>query len=99
VRQWFATPSSNNGLLVRGGAGSPGLAKYRFSSSEEAINKPEVVIYWTEATSTPTPTPTATPTATATATPTATPTNTSTPTATPTPWHMLYLPAIIKGPR
>ena len=84
VQQWFAEPSSNNGVLLRAGTGT--TSKYRITSSEEGANKPEIVIYWTEATFTPTPTPTATATA------------TSTPTATPTPWHTLYLPAILRGP-
>ncbi|NLG27379.1 MAG: alpha/beta fold hydrolase [Chloroflexi bacterium] len=62
VQQWVAMPESNNGVLLRGGAGSPGLAKYRINSSEDGSNHPELLIHWAEAT--PTPTPTATPTAT-----------------------------------
>jgi len=65
VQQWFAVPSSNNGLLVRAGAGT--ASKVRINSKEDGSNRPEIVVYWAEATAT--PTPTATPTSTATPTP------------------------------
>lgn len=64
VQQWFALPSSNNGVLLRAGTGT--TSKVRINSKEDGSNRPELLIYWAEATATPTPTVTATPTATAT---------------------------------
>jgi len=89
VREWVANPQNNHGLLIRG---ETGLGTFTLNSSEGASYKPELIIYYTEATNTPTPTITPTPTY------TATPTVTRTPTQRPTPTNAgrVYLPAIVK---
>ena len=80
VRQWVADGERNYGLLIHGYDGRGTLT---LSSSESPSNKPELVIYYTEATATPTPTNTPIPT----------------PTLLPSPSpgsRGVYLPAILK---
>ncbi|MBC7223226.1 MAG: DNRLRE domain-containing protein, partial [Anaerolineae bacterium] len=93
VRAWLVDPGGNHGVVVRGSGGT--AVQYNVASSEypEVGRRPRLVVWYREATPTPTATPTATstatftatPTSTATSTPTRTPTATSTATPSPTP--------------
>ncbi len=99
ARQWVASPTSNNGVLLEGEAAGSGY--WQFYSSDHAENPPhalhrsrprlDLVVQLPEAvpsetrTPTPTPTRTTTPTPTKTFTPTPTDTMTATPTETATP--------------
>ncbi|MBM3188887.1 MAG: alpha/beta fold hydrolase [Chloroflexi bacterium] len=86
ARGWVQDSSSNHGMLLRGIGGSGTLY---LSSSESAINKPELIVVWGDPTPTPTPTQTATPTVTLTPTPTHTPTA--------RPRVPIYLPMVVKN--
>ncbi len=100
VQEWVANPSSNHGIILRGGGTQSGV--YALASSEwtNVSERPALRVIYTIPTPTPTPTvtptPTATETPTATGTPaptlTATPTSAPTGTATPTPTATLISP-------
>ncbi|MCD6520535.1 MAG: alpha/beta fold hydrolase, partial [Anaerolineae bacterium] len=79
VQQWVADPASNHGLLIRS---EDGAGTFTMNSSESPMNKPELVVFYAEATITPTPTNTPIPTA--------------TPSPTSLPLRKLWLPAILK---